>query len=308
MFKFPEQMKRVFKDDEMQAHFEEYGYVTASFYDQDDINELEDLFYRFHKKDDLKGFFSSTFSSNKEYRIIADQSIRRINSRSIDRLLKDVKVVCGSFIVKAPDDNSGMSVHQDMTLIDESEFTGINIWCPLTDLTEDNGVLMVLEKSHRLYPTYRGSSIPGIYEEVCDDLIKLMKPVYLTAGEAIFFDQSIIHYSPPNHSDEPRIVTNTYFSHKDVRFVTAYLNPDQSDKIELFEQDERFMTDFEQFGQNIKDRPKVGKSLGFYDYDFPKITKQDLLDNYGYQIVEDVPQKAIKQSLVTSLLKRFKIR
>jgi hypothetical protein len=31
------------------------------------------------------------------------------------------------------------------------------------------------------------------------------------------------------------------------------------------------MTNFEQFGENIRDRPKIGVSLGMIDYDFPAI-------------------------------------
>jgi len=37
-----------------------------------------------------------------------------------------------------------------------------------------------------------------------------------------------------------------------------------------------FMTNFEQFGDNIFDRPKVGKSLGLVDYNFPKIDLENL--------------------------------
>jgi hypothetical protein len=41
------------------------------------------------------------------------------------------------------------------------------------------------------------------------------------------------------------------------------------------------MTDFEQFGHNIHDRPKIGTSLGLVDYDFPKITGDQLKQRYG---------------------------
>jgi ectoine hydroxylase-related dioxygenase (phytanoyl-CoA dioxygenase family) len=175
-----------------------------------------------------------------------------------------------------------MPVHQDMTLVDETEFTGINIWCPLIDLTKTNGVLYVLPGSHRLFPTYRGSSIPNIYENVYDVIENYMIPKFLKAGEAIIFDQSIIHYSPPNVSNEIRPVTNTYFTHKDAVFRTAYYDKENHpDKIELFDQDSNFMTNFEQFGENIFDRPKIGKSLGYFDFDFPKITTEMLEKKYG---------------------------
>jgi hypothetical protein len=35
------------------------------------------------------------------------------------------------------------------------------------------------------------------------------------------------------------------------------------DKVELFEEDDSFMTDFEQFGDNIFDKPKIGNEHWF---------------------------------------------
>ncbi len=276
MFEFPKQMKKVFKDDATQSEFEKNGFVRLPFYNAEEIEYLKSLYEKLHPKEET-GFYPSTFSKDKGYRKTTDEEIRRVGGRSIEKYLQDILVVCGSFIVKYPGPDSVMGVHQDMTLVDESEFTGINIWCPLIDLNNENGVLYTIPKSHRIMPTYRGASIPNIYDEVYKSIPELMTPIYLKAGEAIFFDQSILHYSPPNLSENKRIVTNIYFSHKDVRFRTAYYPKEKHpSKIELFEQDESFMTDFEQFGQNIFDRPKIGKSLGLFDYEFPTLSVDEI--------------------------------
>ena len=42
----------------------------------------------------------------------------------------------GSFIVKHNDKNSELGVHQDMSLVDESKFMGINTWSPLCDTND----------------------------------------------------------------------------------------------------------------------------------------------------------------------------
>jgi len=276
MFTFPQHMKRVFKDSYNQKGFEENGFIKIPFYNTEEVEYLTKLYEDLHPKDET-GFFPSTFSKDKEYRKKTDEEIRRVGQRSISENLQDVLVVCGSYIVKYPDPDSIMGVHQDMTLVDESEFTGINIWCPLIDLNDENGVLYVLPKSHRIFPTYRGASIPNIYDETFEELIPKMIPLFLKAGEAVLFDQSIIHYSPPNTSNQKRIVTNTYFSHKDVKFRTAYYPKDEhQDKVELFEQDLSFMTNFDQFGENIFQRPNIGNSIGLVDYDFPKIDLEKL--------------------------------
>ncbi len=295
MFTFPKMLK-VFRDDILQDSFEKNGFVVVPFYTPEEVKELTELYYRLHPKDE-KGFFPSTFSKDKNYRTIADDEIRRICERAMNLYLRDYKTICGSFIVKSPGPESAMCVHQDMTLVDESKFTGINIWVPLIDLTKTNGVLQALPGSHRLYPTYRGSTIPGIYDEVSEQIKPHLQTLFLKAGEAVFFDQSIIHYSDANLSNEVRIVTNTYFTHKDASFRIAYWNKDFGNKVELFDEEDSFMTDFEQFGHNIHDRPKIGKSLGLVDYNFPKITPEQLQKVYGRE------EKPLLKRMLESLFK-----
>jgi hypothetical protein len=280
MFTFPDKMLKVFRDDEVQASFEKNGYVIVPFYTPEEIKELEEVYYRLHPENE-KGFFPSTFSKDKNYRNEADSEIKRIGNRSIEKYCQDIQVVCGSFIVKSPGPDSGMCVHQDMSLVDESRFTGVNIWVPLIDLTIENGALFILPGSHRLFPTYRGSSIPEFFSPVMDEMIDYLQPVVIKAGEAVFFDQSIIHFSPPNYSDKIRIVTNTYFCHKDTEFRTYYWEESYGNKVEAFAQADDFMTNFEQFGENIHDRPKVGESMGLVEYNFPKIDKDFLEKNYS---------------------------
>lgn len=279
MFEFPK-MLRVFRDKAHQAQFERDGYIVLPFYNAAEIEELTGLYKRLHPKDE-KGFFPSTFSSDKNYRIEADKTIRRVCERSIADYFQDIKVMCGSFIVKTPVPESAMCVHQDMTLVDESKYTGINIWVPLIDLNDENGTLEVLPRSHRIFPTYRGSSIPEFFGSCPEYVKRYMIKVYPRAGEAVIFDQSIIHYSQANRSNDIRIVTNTYFTHQDATFQTCYWEPAYGDKVELFEQSDSFMTDFDQFGANIHARPSIGISKGLVDYNFPKIDDDGLAKIYG---------------------------
>lgn len=292
MFQFPDKMLRVFRKEEHQRSFEENGFVILPFYDEAEIAELTSLYHALHPKDEA-GFFPSTFSKDKNYRNEADSKIRQIASRSINAYCQDIKVVCGSFIVKSPGPDSGMCVHQDMSLVDESKYTGINIWVPLVDLTIENGALFVLPKSHRIMPTYRGSSIPEFFAPVMDDIIDYLQPVVVKAGQAVIFDQSIIHYSPPNFSDNIRIVTNIYFTHQSTEYRTYFWEKEKEEnKIEVFAQADDFMTNFEQFGENIR---AVGQSLGFIDYTFPQIDKAFLDAHYERTKAREIIAKAAPQ-------------
>ena len=280
MFQFPDKMLPVFKDATIQSKFEKDGYVILPFYNEAEVEKLTNLYHEMHPSNE-KGFFPSTFSQDKNYRHKADEEIRLACQRSVDLYLQDIKMVCGAYIVKTPSPESGMCVHQDMSLLDESRFTGINIWATLCDLNVENGTIFVLKGSHRLFPTYRGSSIPEFFQDVSEDIIDYLEPVIIKAGEAVFFDQSIIHYSPPNYSDQIRIVTNTYFTHEDAEYRTCFYDKEKHPtQIEAFEQSDSFMTDFEQFGNNIHDRPQVGKSLGLVDYNFPSIDTKFLSSRF----------------------------
>jgi hypothetical protein len=292
MFTFPVE-KKVFRSEQYQQQFDRDGYIILPFYTPEEIEELDHL-YRDIQPQEYEGFFPSTFSKDKDYRTKADTEIRRLCERSVHQLLEDVKVICGCFIVKKPVPESAMCVHQDMTLVDESIYTGINIWVPLIDLNDTNGTLEVLPGSHRLFPTYRGSTIPGIYDQCNEEVKKYLVKIYPKAGEAVFFDQSIIHFSRANESGKERIVTNTYFTHKDATFQTCYWQKSYGNKVELFEQNDTFMTDFDQFGSNIHDRPKVGVSKGLVDYSFPGLSHALLAQRYG-KPVESTLRRFLKK-------------
>jgi len=298
MFEFPQNMKRIFKSPQMQEEFEREGFVVVDFYTPAQVEELTNLYHQLHPKDEV-GFFPSVYSKDKTYRETTDSELKRIGQKRFDELLMDYQIINGSFIVKAPGQDSYLHVHQDMTLVDETEFTGLNIWTPLIDLTDENGVLYILPGSHRFFPTYRGHTLRGFYDSIQEEIKDYMTPYYLKAGQAVIFDQSIIHFSPPNTGNETRIVSNVYFTHKDVRFLICYhdkQNIEWKNKVELFEQDLSFMTNYDQFGANIYDRPRMGKSLGIVAYDFPELTLESLENRFGKKrLRKNTPTKKVQE-------------
>ncbi|MBL4709581.1 MAG: phytanoyl-CoA dioxygenase family protein [Flavobacteriales bacterium] len=266
----------IFKDAELQETFHREGYVVVPFISETQIHELLALYSSLYPNG-VEGFFTTTFANDVHHREKVNQSIREICSKQIEDLFEHYKILFSSYIVKAPGPKSELIMHQDMTLVDEKKFSGINIWCPLVDLTSENGAIEVLPQSHRFFETYRGSSLPDIYDNVVDEIKPLMKSCQLKAGEAIIFDQSIIHYSPPNLSREERPVINTFVAHRDAKIKICYWDKDNyGNQVEIFEQEDNFLEQFENFGHNIFNQPNIGKSLGLFPYDFPKLTAEML--------------------------------
>jgi hypothetical protein len=264
-------MKRIFRDPEMQSNFEKDGYVVVDFYDEKTLEDVKGFYHRMHDGE-VSDFFPSAYSEDKNYRSTIDRELTNFGQPKFDALFDDYQVMNACFIVKKPTQDSYLHVHQDMTLVDESEFVGINIWTTTVDLTPENGVLYLLPGSHRFFPTYRGHTLPGFYDPIQEEIKDYMEPLFLKAGQAIIFDQSIVHFSPPNLSQEVRIVTNVFITHREAKFRICYhdkTNPEYIGKVEIFEQDASFMTNYEQFGDDIYARPKQGKSIGLVDYNFP---------------------------------------
>ena len=169
---------------------------------------------------------------------------------------------------------------------------GLNIWSPLCNTTDENGALYLIPKSHRIFPTYRAATIPNIYDRHVELVKKYMQPVYIKAGEAIVFDNSIMHFSPINKSNEVRIATNVFITHKDAVITICY-NDKEKNKIELFEQEDDFFTSYQQFdNQSNMLRPQIGKSIEFRDYDFPQITPLKMKKLYG-----NVPNQSLFEKI-----------
>lgn len=293
--------KGVFLSNDLQTKFHEEGYVVVPFLNKIQIEELNRV-YRSCYPNGVEGFFTTTFANNVAHREKVNCSIREICENRIEELFKDYKIFFSSFIVKAPGKESELIMHQDMTLVDESIFSGVNIWCPLVDLNEENGAIQLLPKSHRLIETYRGSSIPDIYDDIVPELKTIMKPLFLKAGEAVIFDQSIIHYSPPNLSENERPVINTFVAHKDARIKICYWDKEKyGQQIEIFEQEDNFLEQFENFGQNIFNRPTIGKSLGLFPYDFPKLTLAQVENELGVKF-HSAPKVEKKKSWFSRLI------
>lgn len=293
---------RVFKDAGLQDQLNHDGFVVLDFLNEGEIDALLEL-YRAKHPEGVKGFYTSTFATDTDYRKDVDTAIRLQMQRNLEHYFAGYKVHCGSFIVKGADEKSALKMHQDMTLVDESVFTGINIWIPLIDLTPENGAIEVLPRSHRLFKTYRGASLPDIYDGIEASVHKVMIPLYLKKGQAVIFDQSIIHYSPANRSGNVRPVINTFITHEDAGIRICYWDKTTAGAIEIFEQDPDFMVNFQNFGHDIFSRPKIGRSIGLVPFDFPKISA-DLLKQ-EYQLVEEKPAEEPEEKPAGSTKKHF---
>jgi hypothetical protein len=199
-------MRKLFKDAVMQRGLETDGYVVLDFLNAEELDSL-----RLHaawRPDDISSlpFSSSLMSNDTDYKIKASDAILSAFNRSAEGYFYKSTLFFGTFMTKlgaAP--ASQRAWHQDPSLVDESQFSGLTIWCPLVDTTEENGALEVLAGSHRLnlFPRPLGVRFP--YEHLLPAIEEQKTILPMKSGQAFIGYDSLFHYSPPNQTNQTRV-------------------------------------------------------------------------------------------------------
>ncbi len=87
-------------------------------------------------------------------------------------------------------------------------------WCSLVDCDQENGCLFIIPRSHSLYRKIDILGEPPFFGGYIDELVeKHAIPVPLRAGEAVYFDNLLLHGSYPNRRPTARPAILSMFLH-----------------------------------------------------------------------------------------------
>jgi ectoine hydroxylase-related dioxygenase (phytanoyl-CoA dioxygenase family) len=128
-----------------------------------------------------------------------------------------------------------MPVHQDWTMVDETRFRSLSLWVPLCDVSVENGALAVLPGSHAVLTGMRPNpggppSLPNPVDGVGPLSIT---SVPMRAGSCLVFDHAVLHGSPPNTLDDPRIALVLAAAPRAAQLQHLWRRPD--DVVERYE-------------------------------------------------------------------------
>jgi len=256
-------------------------FVVKSFLSDDQLQALENLYAEYRPTDEINkyGFYASTFSANLAYRQRLKEQIPNIFKPSLEKLFADYKFIGANFILKIPGGNSRLEIHQDTSLLDESLFTPVNVWCPMTDVTVENGTLYLLPGSHRFFNSIRIPAIKYPYEDIFPHVLSHLIPIEINRGDAVIFNSGIIHYSPDNQTNLERLVADTCITHQNAQVRIYHKNIDNPDSpLEIINQDDDFLEKFLYFRENIFARPEEGTTIGFIPYSHRMVNEAEFDD------------------------------
>lgn len=256
-------MKRLFKNDDLQAQFDRDGYVKLPLLEDTEVQELLNgyLSRNFDNKIEA-GFHISLDNQNESLVKEVGESIKQVLVPRTEALLENCKVFTASYVIKEPGLQNIVPPHQDWSFVDENEFCSATVWTSLVDVTEQNGALGVIRGSHRLFDHPRSSPSPQSKSPLADHIFTLfpfVEVIEMKAGESLIFDNRLIHASPPNLSDQPRIAVGIGITQREAQLKHFYQLPETNPPVlQEFDVDETFFTWFN--NKRLSDLFEAGKS------------------------------------------------
>lgn len=216
---------------------------------------------RFAPAGNAHSYHCSFLDRNVEYKRQAFHLIQKAFEPHIRSVLSGYKILNSNFYVKPPGTGEFV-IHQNWPAIADLNDTTVTVWCPLVDVVERNGALQVVEGSHKLLPHVEGPNCPAYFHDFRAELIRrYLKPIPMSAGEALIFDDGLIHWSANNDSPEPRIAIQILCVPKDAQPVYFYYDAAHPERFELIEVDSDFFVYSDV--SDLMTRQPQWKSLGF---------------------------------------------
>jgi hypothetical protein len=193
------------KSNALQKEFEQDGAVVIpKFINPKKLIEIQQLYEEYGVKD-LTTIHSNILDGKPEFNHKLKHSCIELFKESINANFENHCISGGAFLLKGIGESSFSSLHQDWTLVDESKYTSASIFCPVEDVTLENGCLQILKGSHKWFKNVaRSINIPSLFIEF-SQIEKGLKAMPVKAGEAVLFDHKVFHGSLPNFTNKTRV-------------------------------------------------------------------------------------------------------
>jgi hypothetical protein len=269
-------MRSTFRDPDLQQTLERDGYAVVQLLEPDEVASLRAEYEALGPApgDPHQACHSSFHSYDRTYKERVDATVRTALGPHLERVFDRQRLLPCNFIMKWPGANGGFGLHQDTTLVDETQFRSVEVWVALEDTNELNGQLWMVPGSHQWLPTLRGiHAFDFPFRNVVDRIVKRhSRPVPVKAGEAVVFNHATVHFSYPNKSDTPRLVAIADLIPEEAQHLQHF--GDGEGNLEAYAIDDAFWTENNPF--TLWKPPPASASLGPVHFEYRDLTDEDL--------------------------------
>jgi len=252
----------------------EQGYFVVDFLDEKQVEAIKEYYGKHHDfgKND-GGNFWTIYSQDENYKRETHNFIEAVIGETKNQYLSGYKTLINAFVIKLPGAKSSFNIHQDTTAMDETQYSPLSIWIPLDDVDEKNGCLYIVPHTQHYTSYYRAVTIPSPFTEIESILMPYGIPVKMKKGQALFFDNRALHFSPPNVTDTIRVAVVCGVMPTEATYINCYM--DRNKQVEIYEQEDSFIFSNTQFLKNNDQRPLAGKLLKTFMLNQPTYSAVD---------------------------------
>ena len=219
----------IFRDAALQEHYERFGYASFPALGPDLVRELRELYRRLTLEDVYRiGYTVSLYSPDVETRRRAQDILITRAFPALEPFLADRWPYMGTYLVKEAHGRF-IPPHQDWTHCDEAVHDSAMAWIPLCDVDEHNGALGFINGSHRYFDylrafPYEVTDTPVVRHGL--RLIPYLNLLPMRAGDAVVFNNRIVHGSLGNDTAEPRMAFSFALHPQGEPLLGYYVKPD----------------------------------------------------------------------------------
>jgi hypothetical protein len=270
-------MRKIFFNPELQKQFERVGYVIIDLLQPEEINAFIQLY------DDVEGAKGTANTNKNTYELSFFDKDAETKKKKFNAVYNFMKPLLEKYIdnyspiiinlFNKEHGTGEVPIHQNWTFVDEKKFTSISVWCPLQNVSRENGTLEVVPGTQKVISDYRGPSIPWVFDNLNEVMKKkYMVPLELRPGQVGVIDDSVIHFSGINSTHEHRKAVQLILKPTESPTLHYYKESEMSDEIKVLEVSDEFFFDF-----NMWEKPREGKLLETIDFPIKKITEEELV-------------------------------
>jgi Phytanoyl-CoA dioxygenase (PhyH) len=261
--------RKVLRNPMLQKEFQKRGFVKLPMLSNEEVNTILSFIHTLRPDDAFNPDGKSASNPSTYHCTFLDTNIdykKKVSDFLIDqfspytnKILYNFKFIALNFYVKQPGTGK-FQIHQNWPVM-PVEDTSVTVWCPLVDVSENNGGIQIVESSHKIVPDIAALGAIDFFRPFEDVLVKdYLRPVMMKAGEVLIFDDSLLHWSSENNSDSPRYAIQIMMVPEDV--TPLYFHYDsKADRYEIFAVDADFFINSGM--SDLMGRPKNVRSLGF---------------------------------------------
>ncbi|HEV2865232.1 MAG TPA: phytanoyl-CoA dioxygenase family protein [Allosphingosinicella sp.] len=226
-------MQKIFADAASQSAFERDGFAVVRLLSAATATALRGRLEELEAAAPValgagEALRKSHYHPEAEHRTAMDALAREAIAAPLASAISGYRLDACMFLTKVPGARE-MNIHRDWTTMADLQQVALNVWCPLVKVHEGNGTLAVLPGS-QILPNVETPQVPRFYAPYGDALKKRCVKFDLQPGQAVIYDNRLLHWSTTNRSDAPRPVLRASAVPAEARIVFYRLDSESGGK------------------------------------------------------------------------------